>query len=246
MSDIVLILGSGPNVVDCKQWRKLPFERIVAINNAWSVREDWDDLIFPFDFAEDRRPQKLTPQQRYIEEDAFVPAQNAYGGFVYAGGTMAFTAGYWALRTYKPKVIAFLGCDMVYSGSQTHFYGRGTADPLRADVTLRSLEAKSARLLAIAAKEDCAIVNLSTDESRLVFPRTTPDQISTQAPKPIDLDMNAVLKATVAEMSAGYFVASGKYWDEAHRFDTEVIDRIDGFWLDAIKASVRSEIRMAG
>ena len=43
----------------------------------------------------------------------YVPVQNDFGGFVYAGGTMTFTAGYWALGALKPSVLAFLGCDMV-------------------------------------------------------------------------------------------------------------------------------------
>ena len=34
-----------------------------------------------------------------VDEKQFVDIQNQYGGFVYAGGTMAFTALYWALGT---------------------------------------------------------------------------------------------------------------------------------------------------
>ena len=56
---------------------------------------------------------------------------------------MAFTAGYWALGALKPTIIAYLGCDMVYKGNKTHFYGKGTADPLRNDPTLKNLLSKS-------------------------------------------------------------------------------------------------------
>ncbi len=49
----------------------------------------------------------------------YVQAQNHFGGFVYAGGTMAFTAAYWSLYTFTPSIIAYLGCDMIYSGSKT-------------------------------------------------------------------------------------------------------------------------------
>ena len=171
----ILILGSGPNVVQCRDWPRNGFDRIVAINNAWAVRPDWDVLIHPEDFPVERRPVDTHESQAIITAETFVPAQNAYGGFVYAGGTMAFTAGYWALHDLAPTVMAFLGCDMVYEdGPRTHFYGKGEADPLRPDVSLRSLEAKSARLEAIAAQQGCALVNLSTDESRLTFPRATP------------------------------------------------------------------------
>ena len=161
---VVLILGSGPNVVASRDWPRDHFDRIIAINNAWAVRPDWDDLIHPDDFPTSKMPPRLKPDQRIIRAADYVPLQNTFGGFVYAGGTMAFTASYWALAALKPKVIAVMGCDMVYDDAQkTHFYGKGTADPLRKDVTLRSLEAKSARLMALAAQQGCAMVNLSKD-----------------------------------------------------------------------------------
>ena len=232
---VVLILGSGPNVVTCRDWPRDPFARIVAINNAWAVRPDWDDLIHPDDFPAERMPVDLTFQQRIIRAADYVPLQNTLGGFVYAGGTMAFTASYWALAALEPTVIAVLGCDMVYGdASKTHFYGKGTADPLREDVTLRSLEAKSARLMALAARQGCAMVNLSADESRLVFPRATPEAAAGAKPQPLD---QAVVDAALAEETRlGYYVPSGKYWKEESRFDTASIDALDALWLKAILA----------
>lgn len=232
---VVLILGSGPNVVTCREWPRDPFDRIVAINNAWAVRPDWDDLIHPDDFPVERMPVDMTAEQRIIRAADYVPLQNSLGGFVYAGGTMAFTASYWALAALKPKVIAVLGCDMVYKdASKTHFYGKGTADPLRADVTLRSLEAKSARLMALAAGQGCAMVNLSTDESRLVFPRTTPETAADAKPQPQD---QAVVDTALAEeQRLGYYVPSGKYWKEESRFDVAAIDALDALWLKAVPA----------
>ncbi|MBT8411493.1 MAG: hypothetical protein KJP02_06835 [Octadecabacter sp.] len=223
----VLILGSGPNVTQAASWPRAPFDTVVTINNAWRVRPDWDYLIHPSDFPEDRQPDALGAGQQIITYKSYVPAQNALGGFVYAGGTMAFTAGYWALHTLRPKVLAFLGCDMTYNAAQTHFYGKGTADPLRADITLRSLEAKSARLQAHAARLNCATLNLSTDESRLVFPRATPDDLAGQ----VTLDQTAVDHALHLEAQAGYMVPSGKYWKEEDRFDPAVIDEIDAAWM---------------
>lgn len=232
---IVLILGSGPNVVTCRDWPRAPFDRIVAINNAWAVRSDWDDLIHPDDFPKARMPLDLDPKQRVIRADDYVAMQNTLGGFVYAGGTMAFTASYWALTALKPKIIAVLGCDMVYTDSpQTHFYGKGTADPLREDVTLRSLEAKSARLMAYAARQGCAMVNLSQDTSRLVFPRATPKDVASAQPAPIDQTIFAA--ATAQEDRLGYYVPSGKYWKEEDRFDTKAIDALDALWLKAVPA----------
>lgn len=231
---VVLILGSGPNVLECKNWSRDPFDQIVAINNAWSVRPDWDFLIHPEDFPAGRQPQDLTPSQTIVMAMDYVPCQNTFGGFVYAGGTMAFTAAYWVLATLKPKVIAFLGCDMVYSDSaKTHFYGTGTADPLRKDVTLRSLEAKSTRFMALAGREGCAAVNLSKDESRLVFPRSAPEDV--RAAKVQPFDNLCIDDALVQEARLNYYVPSGKYWKEADRFDPSLIDALDAQWLRAIR-----------
>jgi hypothetical protein len=146
---------------------------------------------------------------------------------VYGGGTMAFTAGYWALQALRPSVLAYLGCDMTYDQAHTHFYGTGTADPLRDDVTLRSLKAKSARLQALAHRQGCACVNLSLEPSRLVFGRGRPDALSHRP----HLNQAAIDHALRLEKDAGYMVASGKYWKEESRFDTDVIDEIDAAWL---------------
>ena len=110
----VLILGSGPNVLQARAWQNHPFDHVVAINNAWQVRDDWSHLIFPFDFPIKKRPKSVRNDQNIVTQEEFVPIQNHFGGFVYAGGTMAFTTGYWALGHFKPSYIAFLGCDMHY------------------------------------------------------------------------------------------------------------------------------------
>ncbi len=228
---IVLILGSGPNVVQCKEWPKAPFDKIVAINNAWAVRPDWDVFIHPDDFSQERWPSDLHAGQITIPAREYVPVQNSFGGFVYAGGTMAFTAGYWALGALKPTVIGFLGCDMTYDASQTHFYGKGTADPLRADISLRSLEAKAARFQALAAGLGCSVVNLSSDASRLTFPRSTPALAA--AGVPLQYDQTLIAAALKEEARLGYFVPSGKYWKEEDRFDVDAIDALDRLWLKA-------------
>lgn len=240
---VVLVLGSGPRVTECRDWCRAPFDRIVAINNAWRVRPDWDILIHPEDFPPERRPRALVPGQRIVTAEEFVPAQNALGGFVYAGGTMAFTACYWALHALRPSVIACFGCDMVYDGmARTHFYGTGTADPLRRDVTLRSLEAKSARLMALAAARSCAMVNLSDGPSRLVFPRMTPGALAEARPLPRPVDAERMRAALRQEAALGYMVPSGRYWEEEERFDPAALDLLDGMWraLAPREASARA------
>jgi hypothetical protein len=228
---IILMLGSAPMAAAAAGWPRAPFDRIVAINNAHAVRPDWDDMIHPWDFAPERRPVP-GPGQRLITQEDFVPAQNGFGGFVYGGGTMAFTATYWALAALRPRVLAAFGCDMHYPATgATHFYGTGTPDPLRADITLRSLEAKSARAMVLAAMQGCACVNLSAGPSRLVWPRATQDALTGLRPLPFD---QSLAKAALArEVSLGYHVPSGRYWEEAHRFDPAEIDALDALWLAA-------------
>ncbi|MEO0545672.1 MAG: hypothetical protein AAF035_01875 [Pseudomonadota bacterium] len=234
---IVLLLGSAPDAVNCIGWDKSPFDAIVTINNAWRIRKDWDYVVFPDDFAKDRRPQTFDVGQAIVEADAFVPANNAYGGIVYAGATMAFTAAYWALHALQPTVLAFLGCDMVYpakgKAEASHFYGTGTPDPLRDDITLRSLPAKSARLMLHAARQGCACVRLSNGTSQLVFPSSTRRDLAHvqgMGPQAGGAKFDA---ATALETGLGYFVPSGQYWREAAAFSSAEIDAVDRAWLRA-------------
>ena len=243
---IVLILGSAPDVLRAREFPRGHFSSILAINNAWAVREDWDYFIHPDDFPADRRPPLRDPnRQTIITSDNYVPVQNRFGGFVYAGGTMAFTAGYWALGELRPDILAFLGCDMNYDArnGRTHFYGRGAADPLRADISLQSLEAKSARLMLIAALENCRCINLSAQKSsRLVFPRASLASLAAEdmrahlAALQAELgfyDFEAISAARQRESDLGYAVPSGRYWEEQHRFDAAALRDIDDMWLDA-------------
>ena len=233
----VLMLGSAPMVAQAAGWPRVPFDKVVAINNAWRVRPDWDAAVFPWDFPEDRRPG-AGPSQSLVTEEVFVPAQNAFGGFVYAGATMAFTTSYWALHALRPTVIAVFGCDMQYAATgQTHFYGTGAPDPLRKDITLRSLEAKSARLMVLAAMQGCAMVNLSTGPSRLIFPRVTQAAAAHARPRAFCPDHAAV--ALSAEAALGYMVPSGRYWEAAARFDPHELDRLDALWLRAATLPLR-------
>ena len=231
-------MGSGPNVVAARDWPRAAFGRIVAINNAHRVRPDWDDCIFPHDFPAARRPLP-GPGQRLVTEAAFVPAQNAFGGFVYGGGTMAFTAAYWTLHALAPRVMAFIGCDMHYPATgATHFYGTGTADPLRPDITLQSLEAKSARAMVLAARAGTALVNLSRGPSRLIFPRAGLDGLARCRPAPFDAV--AADEALAREAALNYFVPSGRYWEEAARFSAAELRAVDALWLRAAEPSRRA------
>lgn len=234
---VVLMLGSAPMVAEAAAWDRKPFDRIVAINNAWRVRADWDYSVFPWDFPAERHAV-AGPGQHLVTEAEFVPAQNVYGGFVYAGATMAFTSAYWALHGLKPSVLAVFGCDMHYpKAGLTHFYGAGSPDPLRQDITLRNLEAKSARLMVLAAMQGCAVVNLSVGPSRLIFPRVQRNALTRMQARPWCPDLAAEALALEAEL--GYVVPSGRYWEEAERFDPVQLDRLDRLWLQAATLPLR-------
>ena len=136
----VLVIGSAPDAIQARDWDMKVFDQVVVINNAWRAAIHWNELIFPYDFLDENKPSQLLNHQKYVTEDQFVPAQNSFGGFVYAGATMAFTAGYWSLASHRPTRLCFLGCNMNYSqNGPTHFYGKGQQDPLRDDITLTSL-----------------------------------------------------------------------------------------------------------
>ncbi len=247
MPNIVLIVGSAPDAVRSREWRRTSFTSIVAINNAWAVRPDWDYLIYADDFPAERLPNdRRLGVASIIKSGDFVPAQNAFGGFVYAGGTMAFTAGYWALKALQPEIIAFLGCDMVYpSNAPTHFYGVGTADPLRDDVTLRDLKAKSGRLFAKALRHGTVCLNLSNlPESRLAIPRVTLTFIDRLTSVRIKA-LRAILEASIDPMSIesagrleaelGYLVEDGRYWEHMSDFDETALKQIDQHWNSSVK-----------
>ena len=55
----ILILGSGPNVIDILEQDLSGYDKIVVINNAWKVIEGWTDHIFPHDFPNQNKPQVL-------------------------------------------------------------------------------------------------------------------------------------------------------------------------------------------
>ena len=231
---LILIIGSAPDAIEAQSLEEALFQRIVTINNAWNIRNDWDFCIFPDDFPDNRRPTG-NKAQKLIRSEQYVPIQNKYGGFIYSGGTMAFTAGYWALGHFKPKAIAYIGCDMIYDGEDTHFYGKGTADPLRKDPTLKNLKAKSARLEAIAASQNCAIFNLSKKaKSNLVFRRSSLEKIAEEG-HPRSINTNLLECVLRKEKQLDYFIEDGKYWNYLDRLDQEKIDCLDDIWNRVIE-----------
>lgn len=141
------------------------------------------------------------------------------------------------LGYYNLALIAFLGCDLHYSATaKTHFYGSGTPDPLRDDISLMSLEAKASRFYAYAREQDCDVTNLSSEPSRLTFPRQT---LYGALPKPLTIDTALKDQAMAKERALGYFIESGRYWKAAETFDKQEIIALDQLWFDAVGKPVQ-------
>ena len=231
----ILIIGSAPDAISAKKWINLPFNHIVVINNAWRIRSDWTNSIFPEDFPLQKQPKAIKDQTLHSAPE-YITAQNHFGGFVYAGGTMAFTTGYWVLYKFKPDLIGYIGCDMIYNGSKTHFYGKGTADPLRDDKTLKNLPAKSARLEAIARTQGCSIVNFSNlPLSNLVFPRQKiKDFYKGLKSIPRNINNEKIKIALGKEKALGYIIENGRYWEKMTLFNADKIKELDNIWLSTV------------
>ena len=232
----VLIIGSAPDALQAQSWDSGIFSDIIVINNAWKIRDDWTFCIFPTDFPSEKRP-KPKKNQNLISAENYVKIQNKFGGFVYAGGTMAFTAGYWALGKLRPDIMFFLGCDMIYEGKKTHFYGEGKPDPLRKDISLRSLIAKSARLESICFLNSCKVFNLSSQKkSNLIFERRKIEDVSRiKKIDKLNLKVGKIKKVLKLEKKHNYFIEDGKYWKHEEKFSTSNIDEIDKLWISVIK-----------
>ncbi|MCK5502413.1 MAG: hypothetical protein KAI82_14340, partial [Tritonibacter mobilis] len=158
----VLILGSAPYAIEAAGWPVGLFDHVVAIHDAWSIREDWTHMIHRRDFSVDRRPVLLEGDQKVVTEAEFSPVQTLYGGAPYTGEGMAFVAGYWALAALMPSQIYYFGCDMIDLGA-----GRTQAHEDQLDEACRphrmgeNTAAKARRLEYFAAQETCGIGNLS-------------------------------------------------------------------------------------
>ena len=248
----VIILGSAPDAPDAKRFNLKNVTALVTLNNAWKIRDDWTHSIYPEDFPENRRP-KPTATQKCIDHTQYVPANNAYGGIIYAGATMTFTAAYWALSALKPNLLLFHACDMIYNqNTQTHFYGRGSPDPLRNDPTLQSLEGKSNRLTILAARNECLTANLSRlSTSRLTMSRFDPSGLTSSTQDRIfkalqelkeKIDNTHVADALRLEKDVNIFWESGDYWNANFELNKKELFEIDKLWEKALINQQNSHI----
>jgi hypothetical protein len=235
-----IIVGSGPSAPSLP--KDLPAEAVlIAVNNAWRINRVFDYLIYPDDFPADRLPPANFPGV-LVSNSGYMPAIDASGGIVFCGATMAFAAGYWAVEKIRPKILGYFASDMIYStnSGNTHFYGNGAPDPLRKDISLGSLEARSTRLFCLALMNGTLIVNHSEEpDSRLVFPRlSTKDAALMLGYARGDLECSwrdliaAAQQIRAKEAEAPFDALRHDYWlldsnDEAGRF----IKELDELWI---------------
>ena len=162
----IMIVGSGISGEKVKKWDLKGWHTIV-INNAWQLRNDWDELIHPNDFT--NLPKMVKPNQRIISNAIYMPANTAFGNQAERGNSMVFQALYYALLK-RPRIIGTIGCDIYYpTTGKTHFYGSGTADPLRLGQGV--LEDKFQRFLRNAKQLNVEVYNFS-GETRGLNPFT--------------------------------------------------------------------------
>lgn len=167
----VVIVGSSPQAPIVNRLIG-PETIIIALNNSWRALDRYDFLVYSDDFPDINKPGRDVLAIRGRSSPQYLPAMNSMGSLDLCGPTIAMAAGYWAIANFPFSQISFFACDMVYSGVNTHFYGRGEADPLRRDPTLQDLTAKSLRLFYYGFMNSCLFLNASgQDNTRLGFPR---------------------------------------------------------------------------
>jgi len=171
-SGTVLIIGSAPEVVSIAD-QKIPAGcDLFAINNAWRVHPDTKNMIIPGDFPE----KNLPPPERGINilrgRQTGRSIENA-GGPLFCGTTMVFVAGYFSIWGFTSRQINIFGCNMVYEGEKTHFYGLGSPDPLTKSIYTypgkRNLLAKSVRLFAFGAIQNKLVLNANPQLGSQLF-----------------------------------------------------------------------------
>lgn len=110
------------------------------------------------------------------------------------------------------------------------------------DVTLQSLEAKSARFFAFAKANHCHVFNLSKQpQSRLLFPKipiTTflNQDLLTQIihQKHTKINTKPMEQALAKEKALSYMAPSGRYWEIEKDLDPSQLRSIDHFWLQTL------------
>ena len=142
---------------------------------------DYDYFFHPYDF----KPSKNYCEKLFkiIEVIPAKPCHNKeicnFGAKVFRGATTMIAVSYWLIKVLCPKKIIYLGCDMNYkpnSNGNTHFYGKGSPDPLRKHISLKNLDAKLKRLWYFAQLNKVELYCYPNKSfSRLPYPQLNRD-----------------------------------------------------------------------
>lgn len=184
----VLLVGSAPNAQVWLTSNAIPADVVVCgINNAWYlVRHRMNKWYAAGDFFSGK--SQVIPKQEEFDglfwRNGEMNLGSVVGSFLRfpywypspCGGTMILNCLYDLINRYyaeKESVEIFIiGCDLVYSGNTTHFYGKGDADPLRAGTEWLTIELNNLKLKTeTGVIPNVRIFNLSTGESLLPFER---------------------------------------------------------------------------
>lgn len=163
----VLIVGSGMSANRIAGADLSDFT-VVCLNNAWRLLpRRWEYLVFPTDFYD--WPDKIFDGQRFVLYTEYQRAFVQYGG-ASSPQCIQFNALYWVLDVLRPPSVGFIGCDLYYpKDEQTHFYGQGTADPLRHGEEV--IRAQLARTQEMADTLGIKLVNYSDGPTLLPYER---------------------------------------------------------------------------
>ncbi len=146
-----------------------------------------------------------------------------------------------AVHSLDSRCIGFFACDMIYPEGRTHFYGQGSADPLRDDISLRKLEAKSARLFCWGLERGKFLVNCSNlKESRLVFPRMPIDALGRGSIKYCERLAEILVLAKrgwLLEASAPFSALREDYWNLVITLEQKKFIRdLDDYWVSVAES----------
>lgn len=169
----IALVGSAPDAPDINIALK-PDNIVVAINNSWRALERFDFIVYTDEFDAANKPPCPDLIRKGLNTGHYVDAASRFGNHFWCGHTMSFMAGYLCLSIWPYSQLNMFAVDMIYQGSQTHFYGKGEPDPVRRHITLQNLRGKSMRLFYHAYKRDSLVLNLSRQpHSNLAVPRVT-------------------------------------------------------------------------
>lgn len=169
----VVVVGSAPTAPSvARLLGKQTF--VVGLNNSWRALPRYDAFVYADDLPPESKPGPEDVARKGRSAPQYYPAMEASGGILFCGASTGFAAGYWVAHTMPFSQVSYFAADMTYSNRQSHFYGKGSPDPLRKDLSLQDLPAKSLRLYYFGLTRGSLFLNASAEpETRLAFPRVT-------------------------------------------------------------------------